>query len=178
MKRSVIHPVRLGVGLAIAMGWLAVGAIAEVATARSDLKNANGVKVGEASLQDTTEGVRLSATFTDLPPGQHAFHVHAVGRCEPPFESAGVHFNPTQRQHGRDNPQGSHAGDMPNIEVTDRKAAKIEVVLRDVTLVSGPNRLLDRDGTSLVVHERADDYVSDPAGDAGARIACGVITAR
>ena len=146
MKRRVIRPMRLGVGLAIAMGWLAAGVIAEVATARADLKNANGV--------------------------------HAVGRCAPPFESAGIHFNPTQRQHGRDNPQGSHAGDMPNIEVTDRKAAKIEVVLRDVSLVNGPDRLLDSDGASLVVHERADDYVSDPAGNAGARIACGVISAR
>ena len=179
MKRRVIHPMRLGVGLAaMAMGWLAVDAIAETARARADLKNASGVKVGEASLQDTAEGVKVSVTFSDLPPGQHAFHVHAVGRCEPPFESAGIHFNPTQRQHGRDNPQGSHAGDMPNIEVTDRKAAKIEIVLRDVTLVSGPNRLLDSDGASLVVHERADDYVSDPAGNAGARIACGVISAR
>ena len=179
MRRRVIHPMRLGAGLAaIAMGWLALGAIAAAATARADLKNANGVKVGEASLQDTAEGVKISATFTDLPPGQHAFHVHAVGRCEPPFESAGIHFNPTQQQHGRDNPQGPHAGDMPNIEVEKRKAAKIEVVLRDVSLESGPNRLLDSDGASLVVHERADDYVSDPAGNAGARIACGVISAR
>ena len=125
------------------MGWFAVGAIAEMATARSD-----------------------------------AFHVHAVGRCEPPFDSAGRHFNPTQRQHGRDNSEGPHAGDMPNIEVTDRNTGKIEVVLRGVSLVSGPNRLLDTDGASLVVHEGADDYVTDPAGSAGARIACGVISAR
>ena len=141
-------------------------------------KTAPQVSAGSDTTLPAGSVYTLSATFTDLPPGQHAFHVHAVGRCEPPFESAGIHFNPTQRHHGRDNPQGSHAGDMPNIEVTDRKAAKIEIILRDVSLMSGPNRLLDSDGASLVVHERADDYVSDPAGNAGARIACGVIAAR
>ena len=180
MRRRVIRPMRLsaaGLGV-LAMSWLLIAPIADAATARADLKEAGGVKVGEASLQDTPQGVKISATFTDLPAGEHAFHVHAVGRCEPPFESAGGHFNPTNRQHGRDNPQGPHAGDMPNLQVTDRKAATIEVVVRDVSLESGPNRLLDGDGASLVVHERADDYVTDPAGNAGARIACGVITAR
>jgi len=103
--------------------------------------------------------------------------VHAIGRCEPPFESAGGHFNPGQRQHGRDNPQGPHAGDMPNLEVSDRKEGSIEIVLRGVSLGNGPTRRLDADGASLVVHERGDDYVTDPAGNVGPRIACRVITA-
>jgi Cu-Zn family superoxide dismutase len=162
----------------LAAGWLVLGSTADAATARAELRNARGDRVGSATLQDTAEGVKLSATFNDLPPGEHAFHVHAVGRCEPPFESAGGHFNPTQQQHGRDNPQGPHAGDMPNIEVSERKPATIEIVLRGVTLDSGPNRLRDGDGASLVVHERADDYTTDPSGNAGARIACGVISER
>ena len=180
MRRRMIHPMPLrAVWLgAIAVGWLLVAPPAEAVTARAELKDARGVRVGEATLQDTPDGVKVSAAFSDLPPGDHAFHVHAVGRCEPPFESAGGHFNPTNRQHGRDNPQGAHAGDMPNIEAGERKTASIEVVLKGVTLDTGPNRLLAAAGASLVVHERPDDYVTDPAGNSGARIACGVITQR
>jgi Cu-Zn family superoxide dismutase len=177
MRRYVIHPKRVASACFVtgAISWLAFGVAADAASARAQLKNAAGEKVGEASLQDAGEGVKVSASFIDLPQGQHAFHVHAVGRCEPPFESAGGHFNPTQHQHGRDNPQGPHLGDMPNIEVSDRTPPVIEIVLRDSTLDRGPNRILDGDGASLVVHERPDDYVTDPAGSAGARIACGVI---
>jgi superoxide dismutase, Cu-Zn family len=180
MRGHVIHLKRIATACVVACAttWLVFGSTADAAAARAELKNAAGERVGEASLQDTAEGVKVSATFIDLPPGQHAFHVHAVGRCEPPFDSAGGHFNPTGRQHGRDNPQGPHAGDMPNIELSDRTPPSIEIVLKDTTLDRGPNRLLDADGASLVVHERADDYVTDPAGNAGARIACGVITPR
>ena len=167
MRGHVIHLKRIATAcfVACAATWLVFGSTADAAAARAELKNAAGERVGEASLQDTAEGVKVSATFIDLPPGQHAFHVHAVGRCEPPFDSAGGHFNPTGRQHGRDNPQGPHAGDMPNIELSDRTAPSIEIVLKDTTLDRGPNRLLDADGASLVVHERADDYVTDPAGN-------------
>src|SRR5262249_9176973 len=170
--------VLFAVALAIlAASWLSLAPIESAETPRVIIKNTSGEKVGDASFRDSRDGVKVSAAFTDLPPGQHAIHVHAVGRCEPPFESAGGHFNPGQRQHGRDNPQGPHAGDMPNLEVSDRKEGSIEIVLKGVSLDNGPNRLLDADGASLVVHERGDDYVTDPAGNAGRRIACGVIIA-
>ncbi len=179
MSRHVFHPVAFSGGwlLALAVSGLWTVPTAGAETARAQLKDAHGSRIGEATLQDTADGVKVSVTFSELPPGDHAFHVHAIGRCEPPFESAGGHFNPTQRQHGRDNPQGAHLGDMPNIQVADRKPPSIEVVLKGVTLGNGPNRLLDSDGASLVVHQGADDYVSDPAGNSGSRIACGVITA-
>jgi len=176
MKKRPVRPLRLYVGLVgLLLCWFWLVPIAHAATARAELKDERGTTVGEASLQDTPAGVKISATFTALPPGERAFHVHAVGKCEPPFESAGGHFNPAGKQHGRDNPQGAHAGDLPNVQVTATGRATIEAVIPDMSLTSGPAPLLDRDGASLVVHEGADDYRSDPAGNAGRRIACGVI---
>jgi superoxide dismutase, Cu-Zn family len=161
-------------GVVIATGMMVTG-IAEAQKARAELKDADGKAVGAATLEETRDGVRITATFTGLPPGMRAFHIHEVGKCEPPFESAGGHFNPTGKQHGKDNPQGPHAGDLPNIQVTPEGRAKIDTTAKGVSLGAGKNGLFDADGSALVVHEGADDYKSDPAGNAGKRIACGVI---
>jgi Cu-Zn family superoxide dismutase len=159
----------------LAAGLLAGHAEAGDGNAKAELKNAEGRTIGEAKLEQTKDGVRIKADLTGLPPGAHAFHIHEVGKCEAPFESAGGHFNPTQKQHGKDNPQGMHAGDLPNIQVTDGRPVKIDVVARGLSLDGGSQSVFDADGSALVIHAAADDYKSDPAGNAGDRIACGVI---
>jgi Cu-Zn family superoxide dismutase len=163
-----------GLAIVIATGILCAG-IAEAQTARAELKDADGKTVGEAVLEQRGNDVRITTTFTGVPPGTHALHIHEVGKCDPPFESAGGHFNPAGKQHGQDNPQGAHAGDLPNIQVPASGRLTAEATARDVSLGAGTNGLLDADGAALVVHEGADDYKSDPAGNAGKRIACGVI---
>ena len=110
-----------------------------------------------------------------LPAGEHAFHIHAVGKCEPPFTTAGGHFNPGNKKHGLHSAEGHHAGDMPNLVIPASGSTTVEVLNAAVTLEKGkPNSLIREGGTSIVVHEGKDDYKSDPAGDAGGRAACGV----
>lgn len=156
---------------ALALGSPALAA--ESATA--SLKDASGNEVGKAALTDTPNGVLIRLDLTGAPAGEHAFHIHAVGKCEPPdFKSAGPHFNPGAAKHGLENPEGPHAGDMPNLHVPGDGRLSIEVLNQAVTL-GGKSALLDEDGAALVIHAGADDYRTDPAGNAGDRIACGII---
>jgi Cu-Zn family superoxide dismutase len=143
--------------------------------ANAQLKDASGKAVGDVDLMQTPAGVLIKLQIKGLPPGEHAFHVHAVGKCEAPFESAGPHFNPSNHKHGIMSGEG-HAGDMPNLYVPQSGELSVEVVNAAVSLEKGkPNSLLDNDGSSLVIHAKADDYKTDPAGNSGDRIACGVV---
>ena len=120
-------------------------------------------------------GVTIALDLRNLAPGEHAFHVHQIAKCEPPFATAGPHFNPAVKKHGLENPDGSHAGDMKNITVGADGTVKVAILNTQVTLGEGPNSLFLNGGTSLVIHAKPDDMKTDPAGNAGDRIACGVI---
>lgn len=163
-------------GVTILLTGLALVAATSTASAAEQasaaMMNADGDSVGAVTLRETPQGTLLHAKLENLPAGAHAFHVHAVGVCEPPFKSAGGHFNPGGKKHGIDSAEGMHAGDMPNIHVPDSGALEIEVLNAQLRLDAS---LFDEDGAAIVIHDGPDDYVSDPAGAAGPRIACGVI---
>lgn len=168
MRSNGIAAILAGIALAAAISQTA----AAMGQATAKLMNSQGKSVGEVTLKETPHGTLLHARFANLPAGAHAFHVHAIGKCEPPFKSAGGHFNPGGKKHGMLAAEGLHAGDMPNIHVPASGSLEIEVLNTQLKLDSS---LFDADGAAIVLHAGADDYKSDPAGAAGARIACGVI---
>jgi Cu-Zn family superoxide dismutase len=144
--------------------------------ATAEVKTADGKDVGIVTLTQTRSGVRLCGSLNGLPAGEHALHVHSVGKCEPPFTSAGPHFNPAQKKHGKLNPEGHHAGDMDNIVVPASGNLALKMVNKDITLEKGkPNSVFQEGGTAVVIHAAKDDYTTDPTGNAGDRIACGVV---
>jgi Cu-Zn family superoxide dismutase len=148
----------------------------EMATATVTLKGADGTAMGSATLTETPAGVLISAELTGLSGGVHGFHFHETGACEPSFESAGGHYNPTGVSHGFLVEGGAHAGDMPNIHVPDSGNLTVEVLNVNVTLEEGASEtLFDDDGTALMIHDHADDYKSQPSGGAGDRVACGEV---
>lgn len=139
--------------------------------------NTDGTEIGEVTLTEGEDGVSIRVRADRLAPGAHGFHIHEKGECTTPnFESAGGHFNPTGKEHGFENPKGFHLGDLPNIEVEADGTVDVIVTTAEVTLEKGKeNSILDKDGSTIMIHEQADDYETDPAGDSGDRIACAVI---
>ena len=142
------------------------------------MRSPSGASHGTLRLEQSGRGTRLRGSLTGLPPGVHGIHFHQVGRCDPPdFASAGPHFNPTNALHGLQNPLGPHAGDLPNITVNAAGEAAVDLVTTRVTPdPSSPRGLFGHDGTALVIHADPDDQHTDPAGNSGDRIACGVVT--
>jgi Cu-Zn family superoxide dismutase len=144
--------------------------------AGATLRDSSGRVVGSAVLLQRGGGVRILIDLKGVAPGIKAVHIHEVGRCDPPsFESAGAHFNPTKAEHGTANPRGPHAGDLPNITVDAKGEGHLEVTASRVTLERGAASLFGAAGSALVVHEGPDDMRTDPEGNSGARIACGLI---
>jgi superoxide dismutase, Cu-Zn family len=144
--------------------------------ARADIKNAEGKSVGTASLRATKDGLLMTVNAKGLPEGLHAVHIHSVGKCEgPAFTSAGPHFNPMNKKHGLKNPAGPHAGDLPDMYVERNGAGRYEVLLDSITLGSGETSIFDADQSAIIIHVTADDNITDPTGNSGDRIACGVI---
>ena len=171
MRRVVI--VVLSLLLAGCAGMQAAGDNAAMA----ELRNASGANVGTATFTQVGNVVRIVLEAKGLTPGLHGVHIHAVGKCDPPdFTSAGPHFNPTGKQHGALNTQGSHAGDLPNLNVAADGSGRLETANEQISLGSGASSLWDADGSALVVHAAPDDFKTDPTGNSGARMACGVIT--
>jgi Cu-Zn family superoxide dismutase len=146
-------------------------------SASAELRNTSGQNVGRAVLTTDGAAVRIALTVQGLPTGAKGMHIHEVGKCEAPdFTSAGGHFNPEKRQHGTENPLGPHAGDLPNVIVGADGTGRLDTTTPRISLASGaPTSLFDADGSAIVVHAGPDDMKTDPAGNSGGRIACGVI---
>jgi Cu-Zn family superoxide dismutase len=178
MSRSLVLR---GLGLLGVTAYVgcAHGPLNRVAVAYATFESAAGEPRGTALLwQDPSNLVHVELQLSGLPPGEHGIHFHAVGKCEggaTAFSTAGAHYNPIGRQHGLNNSAGPHAGDAPNIIVAADGTAKTNFTTDRVTLTAGSTALFDDDGSAIVIHAAPDDQVSQPAGNSGARIACGTV---
>ena len=164
---------RIFCSLAVLTAGCLASPSAQAQTAKASLKDASGKDVGQVQLLQTPQGVLLKLSVKGVPAGEHAFHIHAVGKCEgPAFASAGMHWNPSMHKHGRLNPDGAHAGDLPNLVVGADGHGQISFD------IMGPlSALLDADGASIVIHAHADDERTDPSGNSGDRMVCAVLIA-
>ena len=162
--------------LALSAVVMTLSLLSSAKSVKVEMKNAEGKSVGSATIKPAAAGVEISVKFNHLPPGQHALHIHQTAQCDAPdFKSAGPHFNPDGKKHGLENPDGHHAGDMSNFTADAKGDAKVTILNKDVNFGDDAHSLFSNGGTSLVIHAKADDMVTDPAGNAGDRIACGVI---
>ncbi len=144
--------------------------------ASAELRNAAGATLARAEAVAAGDGTRVTVNAVGLRPGTYAVHVHTTGRCDAPaFESAGAHWNPTTRQHGAQNPRGPHQGDLPNLTVGANGSGAIAFTIPGAQLRGGNGAMLDADGAAVVVHANADDYRTDPSGNSGGRIGCGIL---
>ncbi|WPB79287.1 superoxide dismutase family protein [Archangium violaceum] len=146
-------------------------AAAAGATAKAELKDQKGQSVGELTLTETPHGILIKGSLSNIPPGEHAIHIHEVGKCEAPFQTAGGHLNPAKKKHGILAAEGKHEGDLPNLHVGADGKVQFDAFAHDLKLKD----VQDQDGAAVVVHAGVDDYKSDPTGNAGDRIACGVV---
>jgi superoxide dismutase, Cu-Zn family len=176
MRGWRVRAVTLGLASLLAAGCAGLSVPADN-TARAELRNARGDIVGNATFTQVGNALRVLLEVQGLPPGVKGVHVHAVGTCEgPAFTSSGGHFNPQGRQHGALNhPRGPHAGDLPNITVAADGKGRLESTTELMSLGTGVSSVFDGDGSAIIVHAAPDDFRTDPTGNAGARIACGVI---
>ena len=142
----------------------------------SPIRMADGRQIGSVSLREENGAAILTVSVNGIPQGSYGMHIHAVGRCEGPgFESAGAHWNPFEKQHGKNNPQGPHAGDFDNLDVGPAGSGGATITLKDLAISGGLAPIMDEDGAALMIHAKADDYRTDPSGDSGDRIACAVL---
>ena len=162
-----------------------IGGCADVRTAGdaprmawAELRNSSGESVGSAVLREAGDQVQIVIQASGLAPGRHGVHLHAVGRCEPPgFQSAGGHFNPAGKKHGLESAEGPHAGDLPDLDVDATGRVQYTTMTNRVTLGTGPTSIFDADGSAIVIHAGPDDQRTDPSGNSGDRILCGVLVA-
>jgi Cu-Zn family superoxide dismutase len=153
------------------------GAASSTPRLTADLRDGEGRSRARATVEQSGDSLRVRIEAIGMSPGTYGTHIHAVGRCDPPgFTTAGPHWNPIGQMHGKDNPKGMHKGDLPNLMVGADGRGNFEYTIPNATL-SGMNasKLVDEDGAAVVIHAKPDDYRTDPSGNSGDRIACGVL---